>query len=262
MTNRRVALITGASSGIGEATARRLASDGYDLILVARREDRLLELCSDLSKKMGLSSSDTRFLPLVLDVTNREAVQKVFLEPQGERFDDFLSRLAVVVNNAGLAKGVDPMPEAKVEDWETMVATNVMGLLYVTRFTLAYIKANRGHVVNLGSVAGRWTYPGGGVYCATKAAVAAITEGLRLDLQGSGVRVTNIEPGKVSTEFSMVRFKDSERARKEYEGYEPLTPADIAECIAWSVMRPPHVNIQEMIIYPTAQASVTHLVRK
>jgi 3-hydroxy acid dehydrogenase/malonic semialdehyde reductase len=262
MTNRRVALITGASSGIGEATARRLASEGYDLILVARREDRLNELCADLSKKIGSSSPDARFLPLVLDVTDREAVQKVFMKPQGELFNDLLSRLAVVVNNAGLAKGVDPMPEAKVEDWETMIATNVMGLLYVTRFTLAYIKANRGHVVNLGSVAGRWTYPGGGVYCATKAAVAAITEGLRLDLQGSGVRVTNIEPGKVSTEFSMVRFKDSERARKEYEGYEPLTPADIAECIAWSVMRPPHVNIQEMIIYPTAQASVTHLVRK
>lgn len=153
------------------------------------------------------------------------------------------------------------MDKAKVEDWERMFETNVMGLLYVTRGALDFLKPNCGHIVNLGSVAGIWTYPGGGVYCATKAAVRSLTEGLRLDLQGTGVRVTNIEPGKVATEFSLVRYQDAERAKREYEGYQALLPEDLAECISWSLSRPSHVNIQEMVIYPTAQASVTHLVR-
>lgn len=261
MTARQVALITGASSGIGEATARRLAKEGFDLILVARREERLRELQAELEKEFG-GSKGLSVGTMVLDITDREAVRSAFQSQKDLKTQDLLKRLHVLVSNAGLAKGVDPMPEAKVEDWETMIETNVLGLLYVTRFALDFIKPNRGHLVNLGSVAGRWTYPGGGVYCATKAAVLAITEGLRLDLQGSGVRVTNIEPGKVSTEFSLVRYKDPDRARKEYEGYEPLAPDDIADCIAWSVTRPPHVNIQEMVIFPTAQASVTHLVRK
>lgn len=261
MAARQVALITGASSGIGEATAQRLAKEGFDLILVARREERLNDLKIRLEKEFG-GSTGLSICTIALDITDREAVRLAFQNSKDVKTAELLKRLTVLVSNAGLAKGVDPMPEARVEDWETMIETNVMGLLYVTRFALDFIKPNRGHFVNLGSVAGRWTYPGGGVYCATKAAVLAITEGLRLDLQGSGVRVTNIEPGKVSTEFSMVRYNDPERARKEYEGYEPLSPADIADCIAWSVTRPPHVNIQELVIFPTAQASVTHLVRK
>ncbi len=260
--------MTGASSGIGEATARRLAYEGFDLILMARRLDRLQELCSELRSAFGSDVSKTHdesvrvFFPLELDITDQVSVQRIFTAAQNERLNDLLSRLAVVVNNAGLAKGVDPMPTAKVEDWESMFSTNVLGLLYVTRFALPFIQSNKGHLVNIGSVAGRWTYPGGGVYCATKAAVAALTEGLRMDLQGSGVRVTNIEPGKVRTEFSIVRYEDSEKARKEYEGYEPLTASDIADCVAWAITRPPHVNIQELIVFPTAQASVTHLVRK
>lgn len=253
MANQKVAMITGASSGIGHATALRLAKDGYSLILCARRRDRLLELkrkCDELNPGPHHA--------VELDVTDKEAVKRFFSTSE---LQASFKGLAVLVNNAGLASGVDPMDQAKVEDWERMLETNVLGLLYITRGALDWLKTNRGHVVNLGSVAGIWTYPGGGVYCATKAAVRSLTEGLRLDLQGTGVRVTNLEPGKVATEFSLVRFQDSNRAKKEYEGYLPLTGDDIAECISWSISRPAHVNIQEMVIYPTAQASVTHLVR-
>ncbi len=253
MARQCFALITGASSGIGQATARRLASDGFSLILCARRLDRLEELKSECEARGA-----REVYAISLDVTDKAAVEVFFTRK------DLMAAFAsvtVLINNAGLASGVDPMDKAKVEDWERMFETNVMGLLYVTRHSLDFLKPNRGHIVNLGSVAGIWTYPGGGVYCATKAAVRSLTEGLRLDLQGTGVRVTNIEPGKVATEFSLVRYQDQERAKREYEGYQPLTPEDLAECISWSISRPAHVNIQEMVIYPTAQASVTHLVR-
>lgn len=253
MARQNFALITGASSGIGHATALRLASEGYSLILCARREDRLESLKSQC---IGRGAREVHAVSL--DVTEKTAVAEFFARPD---LSTVFSSVTVLINNAGLASGVDPMDKANVEDWERMFETNVMGLLYVTRGALDFLKPNRGHIVNLGSVAGIWTYPGGGVYCATKAAVRSLTEGLRLDLQGSGVRVTNIEPGKVATEFSLVRFQDQERAKREYEGYQPLTPEDLAECISWSLSRPSHVNIQEMVIYPTAQASVTHLVR-
>lgn len=254
-----VALITGASSGIGRETAMKLAADGYDLILAARRRNRLKELKDKILKLYP----ERKIVTLELDVRDAKQVELTLRgltkDPNG--CQELLESLNVVVNNAGLAKGVDPMPEADIDDWETMIETNILGLLYVTRWTLGSIKKNRGHVVNIGSVAGRWTYPGGGVYCATKFAVRALSEGLRLDLQGSGVRVTNIEPGKVLTEFSEVRLGDAELASKEYDGYEALSPVDIAECISWALARPAHVNIQELVVFPTAQASVTHLAR-
>ncbi|MDZ4082992.1 MAG: SDR family NAD(P)-dependent oxidoreductase [Bdellovibrionales bacterium] len=253
MAKQNVALITGASAGIGFATALRLANEGYSLILCARRKDRLEKLKSECE---ALNAEDV--FAVELDVTDKAAVAEFFKRPD---LQPQFKSLTVLVNNAGLASGVDPMDKADVDDWDLMLETNVMGLLYMTRGAIDFLKQNRGHIVNLGSVAGIWTYPGGGVYCATKAAVRSLTEGLRLDLQGTGVRVTNIEPGKVATEFSLVRYQDAERARREYEGYQALTPEDVAECISWSLSRPSHVNIQEMVIYPTAQASVTHLVR-
>jgi 3-hydroxy acid dehydrogenase/malonic semialdehyde reductase len=253
MARQNFAIITGASSGIGHATALRLASEGYSLLLCARRQDRL-----DSLKDSCRAAGAKEVYPIQLDVTDKAAVASFFARKD---LATALDSVTVLVNNAGLASGVDPMDKADVDDWDLMVETNVMGLLYVTRGAIDVLKKNRGHIVNLGSVAGIWTYPGGGVYCATKAAVRALTEGLRLDLQGTGVRVTNIEPGKVATEFSLVRYQDAERAKREYEGYQPLTSEDLAECISWSLSRPSHVNIQEMVIYPTAQASVTHLVR-
>ncbi len=247
-------LITGASGGIGEATALKLAQSGAGLVLAARRADRLNEIAKQC-RELGAREVFTHRL----DVTNLESVEAIFksrdlLEP--------LSRLSVLVNNAGLAKGFEPLDTASIEDWQTMIDTNVTGLLYVTRLALPIIKKNRGHIVNIGSVAGRWTYPGGAVYCASKAAVRALTEGLRMDLQGSRVRVTNIEPGMVETDFSKVRFGSEELAKKVYANFTALSPEDIAECISWSLSRPAHVNIQEMIVFPTDQAGVSQIYRE
>lgn len=176
---------------------------------------------------------------------------------------DSLSSLDVLINNAGLARGTDKVFEASIEDWNEMLDTNVKGLLYLTRALLPnFIKNKRGHVINLGSVAGRWVYPGGSVYCASKFAVRAISEGMRLDLLGTPIRVTNIEPGMVETEFSEVRFRDKKKAKAVYQGFEPLMASDIAECAWWSLSRPPHVNIQELVVFPTAQASVASVHRK
>ena len=239
----KTALITGASAGIGAAVARRLARRGYRLILVARREDRLQALRTEC---LALGSSEVQVA--TLDISDRKACEAFFKSTH---------ELHVLVNSAGLAAGTDPMDRAKISDWESMVETNVMGLLYMTRLAVDSLKATRGHVVNLGSVAGHWTYPGGGVYCATKAAVRALSEGLRLDLMGTGVRVTNIEPGMVETEFSVVRYGgDQGAADKVYRGMEPLTADDVAESIEWCLDRPARVNIQEMMIFPTDQAGV------
>lgn len=246
------ALITGATAGIGQSTAKLLAKKSWNLILTGRRKDRLEKLKNELQ-----AESSIQVQTLCFDVSNRSECESVFKEYQNE-----LKNVSVLINNAGLARGTDKMDEASLDDWETMVDTNIKGLLFMTRLALPILKSkDSAHIVNIGSVAGRWTYPNGGVYCSTKFAVRAITEGLRMDLNGSPVRVTNIAPGMVETEFSQVRFQDDKKAKALYQGLKPLTPEDIAECIEWSISRPAHVNIQEMVIYPTAQASVTQVHR-
>lgn len=247
MKGKRV-LITGATSGIGEATANRLAELGCDLILTGRREQRLIELKEKLSANAKIET-------FAFDIRDREQCEKAIQKMNPDKID-------VLINNAGLAKGVEPIPAAKIADWEEMVDTNVLGLLAMTRGIVpSMMKRKSGDIINIGSVAGRWTYPGGGVYCATKAAVRAITEGLRLDLMGTNVRVTNIAPGMVDTEFSDVRLGSRVAARKVYEGMTPLSAHDIAESIIWCLQRPPHVNVQEMLIFPTAQGGVGYVQR-
>ena len=234
---------------------RKLAKAGFDLVLVARRIQRLEDLAKRC-REVGSGQITVRHL----DVASPRAVEDFYKEPELQKT---FERMTVLVNSAGLAKGVDRMHLAKVADWETMMDTNVMGLMYVTRGALSWLVENKGHIVNIGSVAGRWTYQGGGVYCATKAAVRALTEGLRADLSGTRVRVTNIAPGMVETEFTKTRLGGSqELSDKVYENFKALTADDVAECIEWAVSRPSHVNIQEMILFPTDQAGVTQLHRE
>jgi NADP-dependent 3-hydroxy acid dehydrogenase YdfG len=248
----QLALITGATSGIGKACAYKLAEEGVNLILTGRREARLLELQDDLEAKYG-----ARVCTLCFDLSQKEETLNLLKD-----YSEKLSKLDILINNAGGAHGADPFDKSSIEDWETMIDINIKGLLYITRFVVPLMKnKNSGHIVNLGSVAGRWVYPNGAVYCATKHAVKAISEGLRADLVGQNIRVTNIEPGMVETEFSVVRLKDKDKAKAVYEGMTPLTAGDIAESILWSLKRPTHVNIQEMVIFPTEQASVFQVHR-
>lgn len=247
-------LITGASAGIGEACARAFAAEGRPVWLVARRKDRLAALARELTRKYRVTVETD-----ALDVSDRSAVAA-----WSKRRAKALASVEVLVNNAGLARGRGPMQEGRPEDWDEMIDTNVKGALYVLHAVIPGMHARgSGHIVNLGSVAGRWAYPGGNVYGATKAALRMVSESLRLDLHGSGVRVTEIAPGMVETEFSQVRFRgDEARARAVYAGFKPLTPADVADAIVWAVGRPGHVNIQEIVLYPTAQASVTMVQRR
>lgn len=252
------AIITGATSGIGWATAEQLADAGFSLMLVGRRQDRLKDLSDLLVKKSSQQIQNQSFRTIVLDVGKKSDVDD-FVQSEASN----LQSVAVLINNAGLAKGTDKFQDGIVGDWDEMLDTNVKGLLYLTRAILPYMIENKlGHVVNLGSVAGRWVYPGGAVYCATKFAVRAISEGLRMDLAGTQVRVTNIEPGMVNTEFSLVRFGDKAKADQVYAGMTPLSSKDIAETIVWCVQRPPHVNIQELVIYPTDQAAIGQVTRR
>ncbi|MDA8050550.1 MAG: SDR family NAD(P)-dependent oxidoreductase [Rhodospirillales bacterium] len=235
-------LVSGASSGFGAAIARRTIADGHRVIAAARRRDRLEGLRAELGE---------RLLPLPLDVTDRAAVATLPASlPEGWREVD------VLVNNAGLALGLDPAQRAKLSDWDTMVATNVTGLLHLTHAILpGMVTRDRGHVINLSSTAGRYPYPGGHVYGASKAFVMQFSLNLRADLVGTNVRVTDLEPGLVGgTEFSTVRLGDPARAAVVYAGTTPLTPADIAEAVAWVVGLPAHVNINRIEIMPTCQA--------
>jgi 3-hydroxy acid dehydrogenase/malonic semialdehyde reductase len=249
----KTVLITGASAGIGEASARAFASFGADLILCARREDRLTALKTELE-----GEHDVRVRTQVLDVRDREAVEAFAseLEDQGAVPD-------ILLNNAGKALGFHLLHEGLVEDWEEMIDTNVKGLLYMSRFILpAMVRRNSGHVVNIGSVAGHQVYQKGAVYNASKYAVKALNEGMALDLLGTRIRMTSIDPGLVQTEFSRVRFHgDDERAETVYEGYQPLTGEDIADIITFVVNTPEHVNILDLIVLPTAQRSA-HMVHK
>ena len=244
----RIAVVTGASSGIGEATARGLREAGFFVVLGARREDRLMAVAGELRG---------RGLPLdVRDLASIEAFTAAIAAEYGQ--------VEILINNAGLAAGLQPLAQGNDDDWVQMMETNVLGLLRVTRAMLPLLRrAPRAHIVNLGSVAGFEVYPGGVGYTASKHAVRAITKTLRLELMGEPIRVSEIEPGMVETEFSLVRFKgDRERASNVYQGMQPLTGADVADCIVWVVTRPSHVNVDEMVVRPIAQATVRDVARK
>lgn len=250
---KRIALITGASSGIGEACARKFAEGGYDLILTARRAEKLAEL------KAELEAEGTKVKTLTFDVRNAEAAETAMdsLEPEWRKID-------VLINNAGLALGLDKEYEGDPDDWNTMIDTNIKGLLTMTRLIVpGMVERNEGHVINIGSVAGDAAYAKGNVYCATKAAVKTITDGLRIDLAETAVRVTNLKPGLVETNFSNVRFHgDNQRADNVYKGITPLTGADIADVAFYAAAAPKHVQIAEVLILATHQASGSVIYRK
>ena len=250
----KIALITGATAGIGEACAHVFARERYDLILTGRRVDRLEKLSQQLKAEYNVDVIISSF-----DVRDREDVISKLeaLPPEWKKVN-------VLINNAGLSQGLDPIQNGSYDDWETMIDTNVKGLLYVTRVVSNWMISNGyGHIVNLGSIAGKEVYANGNVYCASKHAVDALNKGMRIDLLPHGIKVTAVHPGAVETEFSEVRFKgDKQRAKKVYEGFEPLVAMDIAETIWFAVSRPAHVNINELTVMPTAQATATNIFRK
>ncbi|MFI5138557.1 MAG: SDR family NAD(P)-dependent oxidoreductase [Sphingobacteriales bacterium] len=250
----KIALITGATSGIGEACAYLFAREQYNLVLTGRRTDRLEKLAKALNAGYNVDVIISSF-----DVRDREQVISN-LEGLPEKW----KKVNVLVNNAGLSQGLDPIQNGSPDDWETMIDTNIKGLLYVSKVVSNWMINSRfGHIINIGSIAGKEVYPNGNVYCATKAAVDALNKAMRIDLVQYGIKVTGVHPGAVETEFSEVRFKgDRERAKKVYEGFEPLVAADIAETIWFAVSRPAHVNINDMVVMPTAQAAATIINRK
>jgi 3-hydroxy acid dehydrogenase/malonic semialdehyde reductase len=245
----KIALITGATSGIGAACAHLFAAEGYQLILVGRRA----HLLSDISKQL-IDKYAIEVKTLVADVRDQED-----LSYKLEGLPANLKKVAVLINNAGLSQGLDPIDKGNTSDWDTMIDTNIKGLLYVTKIVSNWMIAQKsGHIINIGSIAGQEVYPNGNVYCATKHAVDALNKGMRIDLLPHGIKVTAINPGMVETEFSIVRFKGDEgRAKKVYDGFDPLMAKDIAEAIWFAVSRPAHVNINDMLIMPTAQAAAT-----
>lgn len=245
----KTALITGASSGIGKATAIALANEGYNLIICGRRKEALDELQNELQKKVKTHS-------LQFDVRNKKEVKEAIQGLPKE-----FSEIDVLINNAGNAHGLDPIHTGSLEDWDAMIDINVKGLLYVSKAIIPQmVERKSGHIINIGSIAGKEVYPNGNVYSATKHAVDAINKGMRMDLNGKGIRVGAINPGLVETGFSEVRFKgDTERAKSVYQGYEPLKPEDIADIIRFMVTRPAHVNIADLLVLPTDQASSTIL---
>lgn len=249
----KIVCITGASSGIGRACAREFARHGSQLLLAARRMERLSTLAEELKREHG-----TRTHVITLDVRDTAAVDSAFTSLPAE-----WKEIDILVNNAGLSRGLDRLYEGKLQDWDEMIDTNIKGLLYVTRQVLpGMVARKRGHVLNLGSIAGHHVYPGGNVYCATKFAVNALSHAMRMDLLGTGVRVCSVEPGLVETEFSEVRYRGNlEKAGIVYQNTRPLKAEDVAEVAVFVVMRPAHVDISEVIIMPTDQASVYHVHR-
>lgn len=244
----KTVFVTGASSGIGAACAGAFAAEGARLVLAARRRERLKELASKLEESRG---ADALVVPL--DVRDREAVDAAVkgLRPPWDEID-------VLVNNAGLSRGLAPLHEGSVDDWEEMIETNVKGLLYLTRAVVpGMVRRGRGHVINIGSIAGHEVYPRGNVYCATKFAVHAISEGLRMDLVDTPVRVSEVAPGLVRSEFSLVRFRgDAERAAGSYRNFDPLEPEDVAETVLFCATRPPRVSVNQVVVMPAAQRSI------
>ncbi|WP_133140191.1 SDR family NAD(P)-dependent oxidoreductase [Legionella genomosp. 1] len=249
----KTALITGASSGIGKACARSLARQGAQLILVSRRKERLAELAESLKNEFNTES-----LIITLDIT-----RKLDVEYQLSNLPNEWNNIDILINNAGLALGSDSIQTGEIENWERMIDTNVKGLLYVSRFLIPQmIERESGHIVNIGSIAGQECYPNGNVYCASKHAVRAITKSMRLDLLGTSVRVSEIAPGAVETEFSIVRWNDEQKAREFYRDFDPLLAEDVAEAVLFCLTRPPHVDIAEITILPSVQASANYISRK
>ncbi len=250
----KIALITGATSGIGAACAHTFAAQGFNLILIARRENLLVTQAEEISAKFSVKVKQIQ-----ADVRDKENINYVL-----ETLSSEWKAVDVLVNNAGLSQGLDPIDRGNTDDWDTMIDTNVKGLLYVTKIVSNWMVAKKsGHIINIGSIAGKEVYTNGNVYCATKHAVDALNKGMRIDLLPHGIKVTAINPGMVETEFSIVRFKGDEgRAKKVYDGLEPLIAQDIADAIWYAVSRPPHVNINDMLIMPTAQANGTIINRK
>jgi 3-hydroxy acid dehydrogenase/malonic semialdehyde reductase len=248
----KIVLITGATSGFGEACARKFAAaDGYQLIITGRRKERLESLKKELE-------TTTKVLPLVFDVQDKEAVFTTFRQLPAD-----WKKIDILINNAGLALGRDFFDEASLDDWETMIDTNVKGLLYVSRAVLPYLIEQKGHVINLGSVAGKEVYEKGNVYCASKFAVDALSRSMRIDMLRHGIKVTVIHPGAADTEFSKVRFKgDEEKAQQIYQGYTPLSASDVADAIFYCATLPPHVCINELNITCTAQADGIYFYKK
>ncbi|MEO0378337.1 MAG: SDR family oxidoreductase [Cyanobacteria bacterium P01_A01_bin.17] len=245
----KITLITGASSGIGAACAKAFAATGAKLLLAARREDRLQALAAALKNEFG-----AEVYVLVMDVCDRKQTQT-----QLNSLPDPWSNIDILINNAGLSRGLNKLHEGSIQDWEEMIDTNVKGLLYVTRALVpGMVERQQGHIINIGSIAGHETYPNGNVYCATKAAVRAISEGLKQDLLGTPIRVSSVDPGLVETEFSEVRFRgDTDRAKQVYQNLTPLTPEDVADVVLFCATRPTHVNLSEVLLLPTDQSGAT-----
>ena len=248
----KIALVTGASSGIGWACALTMAKMGYDLIATGRRAERLEDLRQELPEGV-------RFLPLLFDVRDRAEVERLLTNLPAE-----WASIDVLVNNAGNAHGLDPIQTGNVDDWDAMLDINVKGLLYVSKAIIpGMTERNSGFIINIGSIAGKEVYPNGNVYCASKHAVDALTNGMRMDLNPFGIKVMGIHPGLVETEFSLVRFKgDEKRAETIYQGYAPLLAQDIADIVEFALTRPPHVVIADVVVLPTAQASATVIKKK
>lgn len=246
----KIVLITGATSGIGKACAEKFAAGGYNIIITGRRKDRLAELQNSIEKKFGV-----RVLDLVFDVRKREEVFDIL-----NNINDEWKAVDLLINNAGLASGRDHFDEASIDDWETMIDTNINGLLYVTKAVIPWmIQKNKGHIINMGSVAGKEMYEKGNVYCGTKAAVDAISHTMRIDLLQHGIKVTAIHPGAVETEFALVRFKgDSEKAAATYKGFTPLVASDIADIIWYTATLPSNVCINDLVVTPLAQADAIY----
>jgi len=248
-----IALITGATSGIGKASATIFAKHGYDLIITGRRDDRLQTFATELKKDFKI-----KVHTLYFDIRKLAEVKTNIASLPNE-----FKQIDVLLNNAGLASGLSAIQDGDTDDWEKMIDTNIKGLLYITREVSPLMIANKkGHIINIGSIAGKEVYANGNVYCATKHAVDALNKAMRIDLLPYGIRVTAVNPGMVETEFSVVRFHgDEERAKKVYEGLNPLTPQDIAETVFWAASRPAHVNINDIVIMPTVQANATTIFR-
>ncbi len=248
-----IACITGATSGIGKATALIFAENNYDLIITGRRAERLQELKNEIINKYRVKVVD-----LCFDIRDEQQVKNAVNTLPGE-----FSRIDVLVNNAGLAAGLAPIQDGQIAHWEQMIDTNIKGLLYMSKHVANIMIPNKkGHIINIGSVAGKEVYANGNVYCATKHAVDALNKGMRIDLLPHNIRVSAVNPGMVETEFSIVRFEgDEERAKKVYENIVPLKPEDIAETIYWIASRPAHVNINDILIMPTIQANATTILR-
>ncbi len=246
----KLALITGATSGIGEATAKKIAAEKYNLVITGRRQERLDEFKQQLENEFNIEVQT-----LCFDIRNKSEVDAAVKQIKG------LENIEILINNAGLAAGLSAIYDGDVNDWEQMIDTNIKGLLYISRQIMpVMVKNKKGHIVNIGSIAGRNVYANGNVYCSTKFAVDAITKAMRTDLLPYGIKVTQIAPGAVETEFSIVRFKgDEDKAKSVYEGYEPLVAEDIADAVLYAVTRPPHVNVSDLLIMPTAQSDAYNL---